>query len=673
MIYKFGVGNMTEEKKEKELMVLLEEKGVFKPSDEFVNQTNIKKWMNEHNIKNYGELLKKAADNPEWFWDKMAEELSWYKKWDKVLSWEPPFVKWFINGKLNVSYNCVDRHLVGFRKNKAAIIWENELGHSRILTYQQLYNDVSKFANVLKDLGIEKGDIVTMYLPMIPELAISMLACARIGAIHNVVFGGFSSESLKERINDSESKLLITSDGAFRRGKLLELKKNADRALEDTPSIDKVVVVKYTGRDVSMLIGRDVWWDERMSTALPKCEPVSVDSEDILFILYTSGTTGKPKGVVHTTGGYLTGVYTTTKWVFDLKEEDTFWCTADIGWITGHSYIVYGPLASGTTTLMYDGAPDYPKKDRLWEIIEKYRVNIFYTAPTTIRMFMRWSHEWERKRDLSSLRLLGSVGEPINPEAWLWYHENIGSNRCPIVDTWWQTETGMILITPLPGITNLKPGSATTPFPSISAKLLDDNGKQVPFGEKGSLAIDKPWPAMCRTLYKDPGRYVKNYWGKWKNDIYFTGDGATMDEDGYFWIAGRIDDVMNVAGHRLSTMELESALVDHHSVAESAVVAKPDKLKGQVPIGFIILKDGIHPSKELAEDIRNHVGTKIGPIAKPQAILFTPDLPKTRSGKIMRRILRNLVDGKERGDTTTLRNPAIVDSLEVIIREELKM
>lgn len=632
---------------------LLKEGRIFSPG---------KKMREDANVRSES-VYKKADRDMERFWENFAKELDWFKKWKKVLKWKLPHSEWFIGGKLNVSYNCLDRHINTARKNKAAIIWEAESGESVTLTYWELYREVNKFANVLKDLGVNRGDRVTIYLPMIPELAIAMLACARIGAPHSIVFGGFSAESLRGRINDSKARVLITSDGGYRRGRIVPLKKNADDALTDTPSIEKVVVVKRVGEkaEIKMEKGRDLWWHELMDKASSHCEPEKMDSEDMLFMLYTSGTTGKPKGIVHTTGGYLVGVYATAKWVFDLKEEDTYWCTADIGWVTGHSYVVYGPLANGATSLMYEGAPDYPDIGRFWAIVEKYGVNIFYTAPTAIRTFMRWGEEYPKKYDLSSLRLLGSVGEPINPEAWMWYYINIGNRKCPVVDTWWQTETGCILITPLPGITKLKPGSATKPFPGIRADVVDEKGKSIKEGA-GYLVISNPWPSMLRTIYGDPNRYIDEYWSRFSG-LYFTGDGAKRDKDGYLWLLGRVDDVMNVAGHRISTMEVESALVDHHSVAEAAVIGRHDELKGQALVAFTTLKEGAKHDKDMMEELRKHVAKKIGAIARPDEIIFTAELPKTRSGKIMRRLLRNIAEGTVIGDTTTLADPSVVQSL----------
>ena len=637
---------------EEAIEVLLEEGMTFPPPEEFRK----KAWVKDEKI------YEEAAKDFEGFWASFAEELHWFEKWDKVLEWNPPWAKWFVNGKLNVSYNCLDRHLKT-RNNKPALIWEGEPGDQKIYTYQELHREVCKFANVLKSLGVTKGDRVAIYMPMIPELPIAMLACTRIGAPHSIVFGGFSPVSLRDRILDAEAKILITSDGGWRRGKIVPLKENADEAIRETPSIEKVIVVKRTGNDINFVKGKDLWWHELMKDASPECQAELMDSEDILYILYTSGTTAKPKGVVHTTGGYLTGVYATTKWVFDLKEDDIYWCTADIGWVTGHSYIVYGPLALGMTSLMYEGAPDYPDKDRFWDIVEKYGVTVFYTAPTAIRAFMQWGAQYPEMHDLSTLRLLGSVGEPINPAAWMWYYETIGSKNCPIVDTWWQTETGMILITPLPGVTTLKPGSATKPFPSLKADVLDDKGTPVPPGGGGYLVMKTPWPAMLRTLYKDPDRYVRTYWDRYGKEIYFAGDGAKRDKDGYIWILGRVDDVMNVSGHRISTMEVESALVDHTAVAEAAVVARPHDVKGQAIMAFVILKGEHSPSDQLEADLKKHVGTVIGPIARPDWIVFTEDLPKTRSGKIMRRLLKDIAEGKELGDTTTLGDKSIVEKI----------
>jgi acetyl-CoA synthetase len=635
------------------IAALLEEERTFPPPQEFKENANI----------NDPRIYEIAARDPEAFWAKAAEELDWFKKWEKVLEWDPPWAKWFIGGKLNASYNCIDRHLKTWRRNKAAIIFEGEPGDERVLTYQDLHREVCKFANVLKKLGIKKGDRVAIYLPMIPELPTAMLACARIGAVHSVVFGGFSAEALRDRINDAQAKLLITADGGWRRGHVVPLKKNADEALKQTPSIKNVIVVRRVGDDTLTLKPSEFWWHELMRDAPLDCPPEPMDSEDMLFILYTSGTTGKPKGVVHTTGGYLVGTALTHKWIFDIKDEDVYWCTADIGWVTGHSYIVYGPLANGTTTLMFEGVPDYPDKDRFWAIVEKYRVTILYTAPTAIRTFMRWGEEYPNKHDLSSLRLLGSVGEPINPEAWMWYYRVIGKERCPIVDTWWQTETGHILITPLPGISTLKPGSANRPFPGIEAAVLDESGTPIPPGQgAGYLVITKPWPGMLRTLYGDPERYKQAYWSKFPG-VYLTGDGCKIDKDGDFWLLGRIDDVLNVSGHRISTMEVESALVDHPAVAEAAVIGKSHEIKGQAVSAFVTLRAGYKPSPSLADELKQHVAKKIGPIARPDDIFFTAELPKTRSGKIMRRLLRDIAEGRALGDTTTLADPTVIAQL----------
>ncbi len=609
-------------------------------------------------------IYEKAAADPEAFWAGFAAELEWSTPWTKVLDWKPPHAKWFVGGKLNASVNCLDRHVRGWRRNKAAFIWEGEPGDRRTLTYWELYRDVCQFANVLKSLGVRKHDRVALYLPLIPELAIAMLACARIGAVHSVVFGGFSAESLRDRINDQHARVLVTADGGYRRGNIVPLKRVADEAVAQTPSIEKVVVVqrRTSPFQEELKEGRDYWYHDLMRKAPLECVPEPMDAEDMLYILYTSGTTGKPKGIVHTTGGYLTGTYATTKLVFDLKEDDVYWCTADIGWVTGHSYVVYGPLANGATVVMYEGAPDFPHKDRFWEIVERYGVTIFYTAPTAIRAFMKWGPEWPERRDLSSLRLLGSVGEPINPEAWMWYHLYIGGERCPIVDTWWQTETGHILISPLPGVTSTKPGSATHPFPGITAEIRNDDGSPVGVGG-GLLALTKPWPGMLRGIYGDMERYESQYWSRWTPDVYFTGDGAKRDEDGFLWLLGRVDDVLNVAGHRIGTMEVESALVDHPKVAESAVVGRAHDIKGQAVAAFVTVKEGVTGSPELAEELRQHVGKKIGAIARPDDIIFAADLPKTRSGKIMRRLLRDIAEGKALGDTTTLADPAVVQSL----------
>ncbi len=639
---------------------LLQEDRRFPPPDEFARRAN---------VRDPG-VYEEAQKDFEGFWARFAEELDWFKKWDTVLDWDPPFAKWFVGGKINVSHNCLDRHLTTQRRNKAALIWEGEPGDWKVYTYWDLHREVCRFANALKSLGVRKGDRITIYLPMIPELPITMLACARIGAPHSVVFGGFSSESLRDRINDSEAKVLVTADGGYRRGNVVPLKRNADEALEGTPTIESVVVVRRTGSaDDQMAAGRDVWWHDVTEGQPIKCEAEPMDSEDILYLLYTSGTTGKPKGIVHTTAGYLLGTYATTKWVFDLKEDDVYWCTADIGWVTGHSYIVYGPLANGATSVMYEGSPDYPDRDRFWAIVEKYGATILYTAPTAIRSCMRWGEQYPKMHDLSSLRLLGSVGEPINPEAWMWYWENVGGGRCPVVDTWWQTETGMILITALPGITTLKPGSATRPFPGVDAEVVDEAGNAVGAGQGGYLVLKKPWPAMLRTIYGDPDRYVQQYWSRYP-DIYFTADGSKRDEEGYFWLLGRVDDVINVSAHRISTMEVESALVDHPSVAEAASIGKTHDVKGQAVVAFVTLKEKVDPSESLISELKSHVVTKIGAIARPDDIFFTAELPKTRSGKIMRRLLRDVAEGRALGDTTTLADPAVVEALKDQYGEE---
>ena len=619
-------------------------------------------------------IYAEAAGDPEAFWARMAGELEWSRPWHTVLDWQPPHAKWFVGGTINASVNCLDRHVRGPRRNKAALIWEGEPGDRRTLTYFDLYRQVSTFANVLKSLGVTKGDRVALYMPLIPELAIAMLACARIGAVHSVVFGGFSAESLRDRINDSACRLLVTADGGYRRGQIVALKKVADEAVAGTPSIEHVVVVQRAGAalPVTMTAGRDHWYHELMQGASFTCDPEPMDAEDMLYILYTSGTTGKPKGIVHTTGGYLVGTYATTKLVFDLRDDDVYWCTADIGWVTGHSYVVYGPLANGATVLMYEGAPDWPQKDRFWSLIEQHGVTVFYTAPTAIRSFMRWGTEFPQKHDLSSLRLLGSVGEPINPEAWVWYYKFIGGERCPVVDTWWQTETGAIMITPLPGVTTLKPGSAARPFPGISAEIRTESGEKVEVGG-GLLALTRPWPSMLRGIYGDPDRYVRQYWNKWGSGVYVTGDGAKRDADGYYWLLGRVDDVINVAGHRLGTMEVESALVDHPAVAEAAVVGRAHEIKGQAIAAFVTLKEGagaIAQSRQLVDELKEHVVKKIGAIARPDDILFTADLPKTRSGKIMRRLLRDIAEGKALGDTTTLADPAVVAKLKANYEDE---
>jgi acetyl-CoA synthetase len=614
-------------------------------------------------------VYERALADPEAFWASFASELEWLSPWKSVLEGEGPNARWFTGGQINVSVNCLDRHIRGARRNKAALIWEGEPGDLRTWTYFDLYREVNKFGNVLRGLGVGKGDRVAIYLPMVPEAVVAMLACARIGAIHSVVFGGFSAESLRDRIVDAKAKLLITADGAHRRGNAVLLKQMADEAVAETPSIENVVVVKRGEFPLHMQEGRDHWYHRMMQDATAWCEPEPMDSNDPLFILYTSGTTGQPKGIVHSSGGYLTGTYATTRWVFDLREEDVFWCTADIGWITGHSYIVYGPLAAAASIVMYEGAPDWPERSRFWEICERHGVTVFYTAPTAIRAFMKWGEKWPARHDLSRLRLLGTVGEPINPRAWTWYHRCIGGERCPIVDTWWQTETGQILITPLPGITSTKPGSATRPFPGIQAEILSEGGDSISVGG-GLLAITSAWPARTLGIWGDEQRFIETYWSKWDANTYFPGDGAKRDADGYFWILGRVDDVINTAGHRIGTMEVESALVSHDAVAEAAVIGVPHEIKGTAVVAFASLREGHRPGPELAEEIRQHVSVKIGAIARPEQVLFAADLPKTRSGKIMRRLLRDIAEGRALGDTTTLADPAVGETLKAKYEEE---
>ncbi|MEC7739535.1 MAG: acetate--CoA ligase [Gemmatimonadota bacterium] len=643
------------------LDALLTENRRFSPSEDFRTRAVVSDL----------EIYERARTDRESYWVEWAEQLDWFRRWDSVLEWQPPHAKWFVGGKLNVAYNCLDRHLNSSRSDQAALIWEGEPGDTKTYTYAQLHDAVCRFSNALKNLGVTRGDRVTIYLPMIPEAAIAMLACVRIGAIHSVVFGGFSPESLADRNNDAQAKVLITADGGWRRGGIVPLKSNADEALLNSPTVQKVVVVQRGGEltekvDAEMLEGRDHWYHDLMDQNSADCPAEEMDAEDVLFILYTSGTTGKPKGVVHTTGGYLTQVAATTKVVFDLQDDDVYWCTADVGWITGHSYIVYGPLANGARVFMYEGAPDTPDRGRFWELCEKHAVTVFYTAPTAIRAFMRWGDDWPAEYDLSKLRLLGTVGEPINPEAWIWYHEKIGGSSCPIVDTWWQTETGSIMITPLPGITETKPGTATSPFPGIEATILNEAGEVT---SAGYLAITSPWPSMLRTIWGDDQRFQETYWSKW-DGIYFPGDGAKRDEDGYYWILGRVDDVLNVAGHRIGTMEVESALVDHPAVAEAAVVGKSHEIKGQSIAAFVTLKEGNSGTDELLAEVREHVGYKIGAIAKPETVIFTADLPKTRSGKIMRRLLRDIAEGQAVGDTTTLADPSVVARLQVMYEEE---
>jgi acetyl-CoA synthetase len=639
----------TSAKRDDPIQALLKEGRRFPPPKSFTRQAVVKS----------ASVYAEGRRDPVKFWEKQARTLRWMKPWKKGLEWKLPYAKWFIGGKLNVSDNCLDRHVEGPRRNKAALIWEGEPGDSRVLTYWDLYREVNRFASALKRHGVKKGDTVTIYMPMIPELPVAMLACARIGAPHSVVFGGFSPDSLRDRINDAKSKIVITADGSHRRGGLVPLKKNTDEALKECPTVSTVIVYKRTGQDIAWQNDRDIWWDDFIKDAPAYCKPEAMDSEDMLYLLYTSGSTGKPKGIIHTTGGYLTGISATHRMIFDLREEDVYWCTADIGWVTGHSYIVYGPLANGATGVMYEGTPDWPDKDRFWRIVEKYGITILYTAPTAIRTFVRWGEQYPKRCNLSSLRLLGTVGEPINPEAWVWYWKVIGGGRCPIVDTWWQTETGCILITPLPGITVCKPGSATFPFPGIEAEVVNDKGEPT---QAGYLVIKRPWPAMLRGIYGDPERYHQQYWSQIPG-VYFTGDGAKRDKDGYFWLLGRIDDVMNISGHRVSTMEVESALVDHPAVAEAAVIGRTHEVKGQAIAAFVTIKQGIPASDSLKDEIKAHVAKKIGALARPDDVVYAAELPKTRSGKIMRRLLRDVAEGRALGDTTTLADPAVVATL----------
>ncbi len=637
---------------------VLHEDRIFPPPPEFAANAHIK------SFEEYEQIYNEAEKNPEAFWESAAEDLHWFKRWDKVLEWNEPFAKWFVGGTLNVSYNCLDRHLETYRKNKAAIIWEGEPEDEiRTLTYQQLHSEVCKFANVLKSLGIEKGDRIALYMPLVPELAIAMLACTRIGAAHTVIFGGFSADAIRDRVNDCACKLIVTADGGFRRGSEIKLKQAIDEATRNCPTVENVVVFKRTGSEIQMISGRDHWWNELMKTVDADCPAEELDSEHPLYILYTSGTTGKPKGILHTTGGYLTQVSLTTKWIFDLRDEDVYWCSADIGWVTGHSYVVYGPMANGATVLMYEGAPNHPDYDRFWDIIERHKVNILYTAPTAIRSFIKWGEQYPLKHDLSALRLLGTVGEPINPKAWMWYHTIIGKGTCPIVDTWWQTETGAIMISPLPGATPTVPGTATRPFPGILIDIQTKDGKSVGTNEGGYLVIKHPFPSMLRTIWGDDERYKKQYWSEIPN-VYFAGDGARRDERGYYWIMGRVDDVLNVSGHRLGTAEVESALVSHEAVAEAAVVGKPDDIKGQAIAAFVTLEGGRKGNDELKEELRQHVTKEIGALAKPDDIRFTDALPKTRSGKIMRRLLRELASsGQVVGDITTLEDFSVLEKL----------
>ena len=638
---------------EQNIEALLSEERVFPPPADFV----------ERAIVNDAEIYDRANADHEAFWAEQAERLTWFSHWDSVMEWEPPWVRWFSGGTLNASYNCLDRHVEAGGGDKVAYHWEGEPGDTRTITYADLYEDVCRLANGLKSLGVIKGDRVNIYLGMVPELPIAMLACARIGAAHSVVFGGFSAEALRDRINDAEAKVLITADGAWRRGTVVPLKDNADAAVAQCPSIEHVVTVRRCENDHAFQAGRDIWYHELVADQPAECEPEPMDAEDLLYLLYTSGTTGKPKGIAHTTGGYMTQVAATHRMIFDIHEDDVYWCAADCGWVTGHSYIVYGPLANHTTGVMYEGAPDWPDKDRWWDIIERYGVTILYTAPTAVRSFMRWGTEHADKHDLTSLRLLGSVGEPINPEAWVWYWKVIGGERCPVVDTWWQTETGAILISPLPGLTMLKPGSATFPFPGIAADVVDERGESVGLGGGGYLVLRHPWPAIARTIWGDPDRYVETYFGRYGHDVYVAGDGARLDAEGFYWLLGRIDDVMNVAGHRLSTFEIESALVDDEKVAEAAVVSRPHEVKGEGIVAFVTLKSGYDGDEAMLDELRDHVAKVIGPIAKPDVIIFTPDLPKTRSGKIMRRLLRDVARGDQLGDVTTLANAEIVESI----------
>ena len=638
---------------ERTIDALLSEDRVFPPPAGF----------RDHALADDPAVYERAKVDPEAFWAEQAGLLTWTRRWDTVMEWTPPWVRWFVGGTLNASVNCLDRHVESGGGDKVAYHWEGEPGDSRTITYRQLHEEVCRLANGLRSLGITKGDRVNIYLGMVPELPIAMLACARIGAPHSVVFGGFSAEALKDRINDAEAKALITADGAWRRGQIVPLKESADEALEECPTIEHVITVKRCGNEHSFVDGRDVWYHELVADQPVDCPPEEMDAEDLLYLLYTSGTTGKPKGIVHTTGGYMTQVAATHRWIFDIHDDDVFWCAADCGWVTGHSYIVYGPLANHTTGIMYEGAPDWPDKDRWWEIVERYRATILYTAPTAIRGFMKWGTEHPGKHDLSSIRLLGSVGEPINPEAWIWYWKVIGGERAPVVDTWWQTETGAILITPLPGLTDLKPGSATLPFPGIEADVFDEHGHSVGLGSGGYLVLTRPWPAISRTIWGDADRYVETYFSKYGPEVYVAGDGARRDDDGYFWLLGRIDDVMNVAGHRLSTYEVESALVDNPKVAEAAVVSRPDDVVGEAIVAFVTLRSGFEGTEEVAGELREHVATMIGKIARPHGLIFTADLPKTRSGKIMRRLLRDVARGRPLGDVTTLANAEIVEQI----------
>ena len=636
---------------------ILNESRVFPPPADFASSAEVS------SFEDYEKLYARAEANPESFWAEQADALHWFKHWDKVLEWNEPFAKWFVGGTLNVSYNCLDRHLTTWLKNKAAIIWEGEPGEIKTITYLQLHQEVSRFANVLKSLGVQKGDRVALYMPLIPALAVAMLACTRIGATHTVIFGGFSADAIRDRVNDCQCKLIITADGGYRRGSEIKLKDTVDEAAAHCPTVENIIVFQRTGSHVAMKPGRDHWWHELTKTVGADCPAEELDSEHPLYILYTSGTTGKPKGILHTTGGYLTQAAYTTKLVFDLKDNDIYWCTADVGWVTGHSYVVYGPLACGATVFMYEGAPNFPDFDRFWDMIERHKINILYTAPTAIRAFIKWGEQYPLRHDLSSLRLLGTVGEPINPEAWMWYHEVIGKGRCPIIDTWWQTETGSMMISPLPGATPTVPGTATRPLPGIIVDIVTKKGKPVGENEGGYLVIKKPWPSMLRTLWGDDERYKQAYWSEIPG-VYFAGDGARRDEHGYYWIMGRVDDVINVSGHRLGTAEVESALVSHEAVAEAAVVGRPDELKGQAIAAFVTLEGGRKGSEELKAVLRDHVAKEIGALAKPDDIRFTDALPKTRSGKIMRRLLRELASsGTVAGDVTTLEDFSVLEKL----------
>jgi acetyl-CoA synthetase len=643
---------MVKQQQEATIAALLAEDRTFPPPPEFTANANVRDTS----------IYERASADLEGFWAEQAKTLDWFKPWDKVLEWDLPFAKWFTGGQINVSYNCLDRHVAAGKGDKVAYFWEGEPGDRKSITYKELLDEVCRCANALKELGVKRGDRIAIYMPMILELPIAMLACTRLGAPHTVVFGGFSAEALADRINDAQAKVVITADGGFRRGNAAGLKGNVDLALKSTTSIEKVIVAQRTNQDVEMTDGRDIWWHDIVPRQSSTCEPEKMESEDMLYLLYTSGTTAKPKGIVHTTAGYLLGCATSHRWVFDIKDDDVWWCAADVGWVTGHSYIVYGALTNCTTGVMYEGTPDHPSWERWWEIVERYKVTVLYTAPTAIRAHMKQGPAFAEKHDLSSLRLLGTVGEPINPEAWMWYHRHIGAERCPIVDTWWQTETGSIMISPLPGVTTTKPGSATFPMPGVDADIVDNDGKSVPLGSGGYLVIRKPWPSMLRGIYGDPERYKQTYWSRFPGS-YFPGDGAKRDADGYYWLMGRVDDVMNVAGHRLSTTEIESALVSHQNVAEAAVVGQPDSITGEAVFAFVILKAGVDGDDQLGQELRQHVATKIGPIARPKTVMFTPDLPKTRSGKIMRRLLRDIATDRPLGDTTTLADAGVVETI----------